>query len=165
MDNIYEEPLWETDQDQLSDWGAMLNAHSSGDFEVDSFKEMFKNAWKYLVEQSSWGSEGEVCIDTCHLPLILRIYDFSRRREVPADVPRRVFEAATTFCESLIDSISRNDLGENIDSDGCLVCTKSIVTGYIELGISWDFSKVIHIDRFEEEFDWLCQHYGEEYGY
>lgn len=165
MSEIYERPIWETDPEQLLDWEATLNSHSSGSFDLASFKETFKNAWQYLMDQSDWGADGEICIDTCHIPLILRIYDLSKRREVPEGVPRRVFEAVTTFCESLVDSLSKNDLGLNIDSDGCVICRKAIVTGYIELGVSWDLSKVIHIEQFEEEFAWLCQYYGETYGY
>ncbi len=165
MREEYECSPWETDKELLHSWDAMLNDHRDGGFDTEFFKELFKNTWAYLIEHTSWGSDNEVCIDTCHIPLILRVYDFSKRREVPADTTRRVFETATTFCESLVDSLSKNFMGEYFDPDKCGMIRQAIVTGYIELGISWDFTKVIHIDQFEEEFKWLCQHYGDTYGY
>lgn len=146
-------------------WSALLNSHRNGNLHIACFKELFKDTWDYFIKNTTWGSDDEICIETCHIPLILMVFEFSKRRELPDNVPRRVFETATTFCESLVDSLSKYDLGEAFDPDKCSVTTQTIVTGYIELGISWDLSKVIHIDRFEEEFEWLCQHYGEKYGY
>lgn len=149
----------------LTGWSALLNSHRNGNLHTACFKELFKTTWNYFIENTGWGSDDEICIDTCHIPLILMVFEFSKRRELPDNVPRRVFEAATTFCESLVESISKYDLGETFDAEECSVTTQAIVTGYIELGISWDLSKVIHIDQFEEEFKWLCQYYGEKYGY
>ena len=146
-------------------WSALLNSHRNGNLHTVCFKELFKDTWDYFIENTAWGSDDEICIDTCHIPLILLVFEFSKRRELPDNVPRRVFEAATTFCESLVDSISKYDLGEAFDAEECSVTTQAIVTGYIDLGVSWDLNKVIHIDQFEQEFDWLCQHYGEKYGY
>ena len=146
-------------------WSALLNSHRNGNLHTACFKELFKDTWDYFIENTAWGSDDEICIDTCHIPLILLVFEFSKRRELPGNVPRRVFEAATTFCESLVDSISKYDLGEAFDAEECSVTTQAIVTGYIDLGVSWDLNKVIHIDQFEQEFDCLCQHYGEKYGY
>lgn len=146
-------------------WSALLNSHRNGNLHTACFKELFKDTWDYFIENTDWSGNDDICIDTCHIPLILYVFEFSKRRELPDNVPRRIFEAATTFCESLVNSLSKYDLGTAYDAEECSVTTQAIVTGYIELGISCDLSKVIHIDQFEEEFEWLCQHYGKKYGY
>lgn len=117
-------------------WSALLNSHRNGNLHTACFKELFKDTWDYFIENTVWGSDDEICIDTCHIPLILLVFEFSKRRELPGNVPRRVFEAATTFCESLVDSISKYDLGEAFDAEECSVTTQAIVTGYIDLGVS-----------------------------
>lgn len=121
MSEEYENIPWETDQELLRSLDSMLNYHRVGVFDAELFLKLFKDRWTYLIEHTSWGSDNEVCMDTCHIPLIMRVYDFSKCQELPADTTCWTFEAATTFCESLVNSLSKNVLDEYFNPDECSI--------------------------------------------